>query len=149
MERDDKDGIEELSRAADALFLAMRQARSAAAAAGELSISQQAMLEPLAEGVALPVGELAKAAGVSVPTATRMLQQLEVKGTITRTRSPEDERRVLVELTAEGAQQISRLRAARRETQARGLSEFALAERRDLARQLQRLAHIIKNGPTQ
>ncbi|KZM75617.1 MarR family winged helix-turn-helix transcriptional regulator [Nocardia terpenica] len=145
MDAGDKDDFEELARAADALFLTMRQARSAALGADQLSLSQQALLEPLIEERALPVGALAAAAGVSVPTATRMLKQLEAKGTVTRTRSAQDERRVLIALTPQGNRQISAVRAQRRELQSRGYAEFTPTERRDLARQLRRLAAIVRS----
>ncbi|MFI9275639.1 MarR family winged helix-turn-helix transcriptional regulator [Kitasatospora sp. NPDC052896] len=137
-------GVEELARAADTLFLAMRRARSAGAdQAGELSLAQQSMLEPLALEAGLPVGRLAADAGVSVPTATRMLQQLETKGIVTRRRSPEDERRVLIALTDDGADRLARIRSHRRERQALGYATFSPEERLQLARQLRRLADII------
>ncbi|WP_308163227.1 MarR family winged helix-turn-helix transcriptional regulator [Nocardia alni] len=146
MTTDDKDGIEELARAADALFLAMRQARSSVLSPDQLSISQQALLEPLLDEAALPVGVLASAAGVSVPTATRMLKQLEVKGMLTRTRAAQDERRVLVELTTLGRQQVMGMRTLRRDAQTRGLAEFAPEERREFAAQMLKLARIIKDS---
>lgn len=137
-------GVEELAQAADALFLAMRRARSAAATrTGGLSLAQQVMLEPLLGDEALPVGRLASEANVSVPTATRMLQQLETKGVVTRRRSPEDERRVLIALTPQGAEKLGELRAHRREQQALGYAAFSAEERLHLARQLHRLAGII------
>ncbi|GAB2731288.1 MarR family winged helix-turn-helix transcriptional regulator [Kitasatospora kifunensis] len=138
-------GFEELAEAADTLFLAMRKARSRGADAGGLSLAQMALLDPLSLGGDLPVGQLASAAGVSVPTATRMLQQLETKGIVTRRRSPEDERRVLISLTEEGVERLTRLREQRRERQALGYAAFAPAERAQLAEQLNRLAEII-NG---
>lgn len=149
MTTDDKDGFEELARAVDALFLAMRQARSAAAAQDRLSISQQAMLEPLLDesgraAPAQPVGALAAAAGVSVPTATRMLKQLEGRGVITRTRAAEDERRVLVELTPLGHEQMAALRAQRRDAQRYGLDQFGPEERAEFAEYLRRLTRVIK-----
>ena len=74
MAADDKDGIEELARAIDALFLAIRQARAGAFGNDLLSISQQALLEPLVDEAGqpiggLPVGALASAAGVGGPHA--------------------------------------------------------------------------------
>ncbi len=137
------EGVEELAQAADTLFLAMRKARGRAADAGGLSLSQLALLDPLASGDELPVSRLAATAGVSVPTATRMLQQLEGKGVVLRRRSPEDERRVLVRLTEEGTEQLTRLREQRREAQRRGYASFTPAERTRLAVQLHRLAEII------
>ncbi|MCK7626028.1 MarR family winged helix-turn-helix transcriptional regulator [Streptomyces sp. RS10V-4] len=122
----------------------MRKARSRAAEEGGLSLSQLALLDPLAGGGELPVGQLAAGAGVSVPTATRMLQQLDAKGAVVRRRSPEDERRVLVRLTEDGLDRLTRLRERRRAAQARGYEAFTPQERRRLAGQLGRLAEIIE-----
>ncbi|MBK0869489.1 MULTISPECIES: MarR family winged helix-turn-helix transcriptional regulator [unclassified Saccharopolyspora] len=137
------DGTSELSRATDALFLAMRRARAANAGAGGLSLAQLALVLPLAGEGELPVGDLAVAAGVALPTATRMLKQLEGKGFVTRRRSPDDERRVLIGLTPEGAAELDRLRTRQRRAQAAGYAEFSPDERWQLARQLNRLAEVI------
>ncbi|WP_406135702.1 MarR family winged helix-turn-helix transcriptional regulator [Streptomyces sp. NBC_01089] len=137
-------GVEELAHAADVLFYAMRRARSVAGQAGpDLTLAQLALIDPLAAASELPVGQLAAAADVSVPTATRMLQQLEGKGSVIRRRSPTDERRVLVSLTEEGARQLSAVRARLRERQARTLAGFPPEERAQLTRQLHRLAAAI------
>lgn len=138
-------GIAELAEAADALFYAMRRSRAAIAAqsSGGLSIAQSTMLDPLSSEAELPVGRLAASADVSVPAATRMLQQLENRGVVTRRRSPTDERVVLVRLTAAGAAQLEKVRGELRERQRKTLSELSVGERRDLARQLRRLAQLI------
>jgi DNA-binding MarR family transcriptional regulator len=136
--------VDELAQAADALFYAMRRARASAGQAGSgLSLAQLALLDPLMAEVELPVGRLAAAADVSVPTATRMLQQLETKGSVTRRRSTTDERQVLVRLTEYGADQLTAVRTRLRERQARGLAQFSPDERIQLARQLRRLADVI------
>ena len=51
---------------------------------GELSLSQYHLLEPLIDGERLATCELALAAGVSAPTATRMLSGLEREGLVER-----------------------------------------------------------------
>ncbi|MFH8337866.1 MarR family transcriptional regulator [Streptomyces sp. AM6-12] len=137
-------GAEEISQAADALFFAMRRARSTGAEHyGGLSLPQVALLEPLATEKDLPVGRLASSAGVSVPTATRMLQQLEGKGIVARRRSPEDERRVLVSLTDDGAERLAGLRGHLRERQARAYEAFTPAERALLVTLLHRLTDLV------
>ncbi|MFF4255583.1 MarR family winged helix-turn-helix transcriptional regulator [Streptomyces sp. NPDC001663] len=140
-------GAEELARAADALFVAMRRARSAGAERfGGLSLAQVALLEPLAAEADIPVSRLAGAADVSVPTATRMLQQLEAKGIVLRRRSPQDERRVLVNLTEEGAELLAALRARLRERQSRAYEAFTPAERTQLVTLLHRLTHLVADS---
>jgi DNA-binding MarR family transcriptional regulator len=136
-----------LAQAADALFAAMRRARSTAAARdGDLSLAQLALLEPLAGQSELPVGKLAVNADVSVPTATRMLQQLETKGVVTRRRSPQDERKVLIGLTERGAAKRARLQEELRERQARAFAAFTPAERVQLVTLTRRLTELIENS---
>lgn len=142
--RPDATEVDELVQAAEAVFFAMRRARSAGADrdAG-LSLPQVTMLEPLVSEPQLPVGRLAAAADVSIPTATRMLQQLEGAGVVVRRRSPEDERKVLVALTPEGHERLARLMARRRERQEEAFDVFSPAERRQLVGLLHRLVPVI------
>ncbi|MET8999176.1 MarR family winged helix-turn-helix transcriptional regulator [Amycolatopsis sp. NPDC004169] len=139
--------VDELVQAADAVFFAMRKARSAGADRdGGLSLPQVTLLEPLAAEPELPVGRLAAAADVSIPTATRMLQQLEAAGVVVRRRSPEDERKVLVTLTPDGSERLTRLLARRRERQAEAFGVFSPAERRQLVTLLHKLVPVITLG---
>ncbi|MGW5718485.1 MarR family winged helix-turn-helix transcriptional regulator [Amycolatopsis sp. NPDC003865] len=139
--------VDELVQAADAVFFAMRKARSAGADRdGGLSLPQVTLLEPLAAEPELPVGRLAAAADVSIPTATRMLQQLEAAGVVVRRRSPEDERKVLVTLTPNGSERLTRLLARRRERQAEAFAAFSPAERRQLVALLHKLVPVITLG---
>jgi DNA-binding MarR family transcriptional regulator len=136
--------VEELAQAADELFYALRRARSTAAHRdGGLSLSQLALLEPLAAQPGIPVGRLAAGAAVSVPTATRMLKQLEAKGVVVRARSAEDERQVLISLTEEGAQKLAQLQAARRVQQARAFAAFTPQERVQLVALTRRLTELV------
>ncbi|MEV6334754.1 MarR family transcriptional regulator [Nocardia vinacea] len=138
---------EEIAQAADALFVAMRRARSAGAEQiGGLSLAQVVLLEPLAGEADIPVGRLASNADVSVPTATRMLQQLEAKGVVIRRRSPEDERRVLVSLTDDGAERLDLLRTRLRERQLRAYEAFTPTERVQLVTLLRRLAELVSDS---
>ena len=141
-------GIERLAQAADRLFYAMRRSRSATVGQSEagLSMSQLALLTTLtqdAEGEGVPVSRLAADAEVSVPTATRMLQQLEHKNVVTRRRAPHDERQVLIRLTEEGAERLAAMQAELRARQYAALSQFTPQEQHELAAQLDRLAGII------
>ncbi|MGW4063477.1 MarR family winged helix-turn-helix transcriptional regulator [Amycolatopsis sp. NPDC004747] len=139
--------VDELVQAADAVFFAMRKARSAGADRdGGLSLPQVTLLEPLAAEPELPVGRLAAAADVSIPTATRMLQQLEAAGVVVRRRSPEDERKVLVTLTPDGSERLTRLLARRRERQAEAFGVFSPEERRQLVALLHKLVPVITLG---
>jgi DNA-binding MarR family transcriptional regulator len=89
----------------DALAQAVRRARgpSGRGAAGGLTLSQYALLEGLHGRRAARVQELAAGAGISASTATRILDALERRGIVRRTRSVEDRRAVSVSLTELGS----------------------------------------------
>jgi MarR family transcriptional regulator, organic hydroperoxide resistance regulator len=87
----------------DALARAVRRARGAAGAtASSLTLSQYGLLEPLIGQGSARVRELASQAGISAPTATRILDTLERRGLVQRTRAREDRRGVRVGLTGNG-----------------------------------------------
>lgn len=137
--------FEEMAAAADALFFAMRRARAATASSAgpDLSLSQMTLLEPLLGTTQVPVGRLASLAAVSVPTATRMLKQLESRGMVDRRRSGADDRVVLVSLTGQGHDVLTVLRQRMRARQAASFAQFTLDERTMLGAQMLRLAAII------
>src|SRR3954470_15780638 len=91
---------------------ASSRARGRLAAEGDLTLSQYHLLEPLLSAEApLGVGELACAADVSAPTATRMLAGLERDGLVERRGCTRDRRVVRVALTAAGAERMTGKRA--------------------------------------
>ncbi|KUP97628.1 Fis family transcriptional regulator [Thermobifida cellulosilytica TB100] len=67
-----------------------------------LTLAQAVLLESALAAEHPTVGEIAHAADISSPAATRMLQQLERKGLVCRRRSEVDERATLVSVTEEG-----------------------------------------------
>jgi MarR family transcriptional regulator, organic hydroperoxide resistance regulator len=99
------------SAAWESLFRTTRRLRARAHVfAGEagMSVAQYHLLAPLRDVPELAVGELAEAAGVAPPTATRMLDCLARDGYIVRRHSETDRRSVLVSLTAEGGQAVEK-----------------------------------------
>lgn len=102
------------SRAFDRFSQAARRARGRMSREGglELTLSQYHLLEALDGSEPLPVGQVAEAAGVAGPTATRMLDSLERADIVTRARSSEDRRVVEAALTAEGRRLVRRKRRA-------------------------------------
>ena len=92
----------------DALAQAVRRARGTTARPGEgaLTLSQYALLEGLSDRHVARVQELAAEAGVAPSTATRILDALERRGIVRRTRSSEDRRAVAVSLTRRGEQAL-------------------------------------------
>ena len=88
----------------DALAQAVRRARGTTGRPGDgvLTLSQYGLLEGLAHRRAARVQELAAEAGVAASTATRILDALERRGIVRRTRSSQDRRAVAVSLTKLG-----------------------------------------------
>jgi MarR family transcriptional regulator, organic hydroperoxide resistance regulator len=93
----------------DQLAQAIRRARGARTAAGHdgLTLSQYGLLEPLLTAHTARVRELAHQAGITAPTATRILDTLERRGIVHRTPAQEDRRGVSVSLTERGRKHLS------------------------------------------
>jgi DNA-binding MarR family transcriptional regulator len=100
---------EEFLSAFDAFAQAVRRARGAPVQAGDraLTLSQYALLQVLATREAARVQELAAEAGITASTATRILDVLERRKIVQRTRAHEDRRGVTVTLTGLGQQLLS------------------------------------------
>jgi DNA-binding MarR family transcriptional regulator len=112
---------------------------------GELSLSQYHLLEPLIGDERLATCELALAAGVSAPTATRMLSGLERDGLIERMPCEEDRRVVHVVLTADGRERVLAKRARGDALRAEIFASLSAGERREAARLLERLATAVED----
>ena len=110
----------------------------------ELTLSQYHLLEPLIGGERLATCELALAAGVSAPTATRMLTGLERDGLIERVPCDADRRVVRVNLTDDGRARVLAARARGEARRAEIFASLSAGERREAARLLQRLADAVE-----
>jgi len=73
-----------------------------------LTIPQIVILQTLGERGAMSTGGLAAEISLSPPTVTTILDRLEGRGLVARTRKAADRRVVLTELTREGAAVLSR-----------------------------------------
>src|SRR6476469_10480518 len=126
-------------------FSAARRARGRAALRGEggLSPAQLHLLRALAEKPRSRIGELAEAAGVAPPTATRMIDGLERDGIVRRAPAADDRRAVEVELTGPG----ERILAIREEELAKRrrkvFASLSNRERRETERVLARLTSLV------
>jgi DNA-binding MarR family transcriptional regulator len=134
------------SAAVDDFMRASRRARGRLAREGDLSLSQYHLLEPLlaADGP-LGVRELATAAGVSAPTATRMLATLERDALVERRACAGDRRVVHIALTPEGERRVAHKRERIGVRRAELFASLEPAERRQAARILERLAAAIED----
>lgn len=76
----------------------------------DLHPGQEFLLATLAERGPCPVGEIAHHLGVEQPTITKMVRRLEPSGVIQRSLDPDDGRRTLVSLTADGRTRLDQAR---------------------------------------
>ena len=140
------DTRQRFSDAWESLFRTTRRLRARAGrlpGEAHMSVPQYHLLEPLRTGGELPVGELAEAAGVAAPTATRMLDCLARDGYITRRHAEHDRRSVLVGLTPEGEQALE---IAHRHVEAwrgRVLDRLEPEEREQAAVIMERLSQVV------
>ncbi|MFB7576492.1 MarR family winged helix-turn-helix transcriptional regulator [Streptomyces sp. NPDC056165] len=137
--------FQEFTRAVRDLLSAVRRTRGRLAGQTRpaLSLSQVQLLEALADYGALGVSETAEYAGVTTPTATRMLKQLEHDGIVTRTRSPGDERRVEIALTDTGATLLAEHRTRLQERQLRAFRELTPDQRAMATELTRRLSDLV------
>ena len=105
---DRRDQIEEFLSSFDGLAQAVRRARGTTPQDrdGVLTLSQYAILQALTEREQARVRDLAIEAGIAASTATRILDALERRVIVTRSRSPEDRRGVTVTLTEFGREAL-------------------------------------------
>jgi DNA-binding MarR family transcriptional regulator len=92
---------------------------------------------------ATSASELCKGISYDAGAMTRMLDRLEAKGLVRRTRSPDDRRLVNLELTQAGKAAYPRLREVSMRILNRALRGFTHDEAKQLEGLLQRMAHNI------
>jgi len=85
------------------------------------------------------VAALARVSQVGVPSMTRMLDRLEKKGLVRRARSPEDRRKVILELTAAGKALYPKLTEVHVNVLNRFMQRFTKAEADTLGKLLERM----------
>ena len=136
---------EEFGDALEELFRAVLRASGRGVPGGEteLTLSQYFVMDALADE-ALTVTEVARAAQVAVPTATRSLRALERRGFVDRTRDDDDDRRlVTVELTPAGRAVLDEKRTWVEERQREIFQGLSPAQRRVVTGALTAIAHNI------
>lgn len=124
--------------------------RRARATSGELAREVHPDLEPAAYGLLVRLEDggpqratdLAGYFGVGKATISRQVRALAALGLIARTPDPADGRASLLQLTTEGRERFTHVRAARRETYGRKLAAWDRAEIAELARLLHQLNEL-------
>lgn len=107
---------------------------------GQISYAQYGLLFGLANGSPRSARELADHADLTPATVAQMLEHLEAAGLVTRTRSEDDRRVVLSELTERGATVVAERHAQMEPRWRETLAEFSDDELSAAARVLDRLA---------
>jgi len=126
---------------------AVRRARgraTGALAGSGLTLSQFHLIDPLRAADALTVSELALAAGVAAPTATRMLDALVRDGVVTRRPSEQDRRAVLIALTPDGRAAADEAHRRVEGARAKVRDQLSPREQDEAAALLRRLAAIVE-----
>ena len=126
----------------DDFVRAAKRARSRAVVEDDaLTPGQYDLMTPLlAAHETLGLRELARAAGVAAPTATRMVDGLERRGLVTRERCADDRRAVRLALTTAGAAAVELHRARQLERRRALFAALTPEEQRAAAQVLSRLA---------
>ncbi|MEA2379894.1 MAG: hypothetical protein QOI45_2143 [Thermoleophilaceae bacterium] len=133
------DALEELIRA-----VLKASGRGVPGGETELTLSQYFVMGAMADEP-LTVSEVARAARVAVPTATRALRGLETRGFVDRERKDGDDRRlVTVALTPSGRSVLDEKRAWVQERQGEIFDGLSPAERRTVTGALSAIAHTIE-----
>jgi DNA-binding MarR family transcriptional regulator len=135
-----------LSEALHDFFRAARRARGRAprkSADEVVSLAQYHLLEPLLDGP-LTNREVAELAGVSSPTATRMVDGLVGRELVTRIEDPSDRRAVVISLTSAGRRALSDKTREYDQARRRIASALEADEQVVAADLLRRLAEVIE-----
>ncbi|MFL5861606.1 MAG: MarR family winged helix-turn-helix transcriptional regulator [Solirubrobacteraceae bacterium] len=138
-------GAEDFLVAFETLAQAVRRARGAAAqdAQDRLTLSQYSLLMPLSGSDTARVSDLAAGAGIAPSTASRILDALERRAIVRRTRSQEDRRGVTVSLTEHGREALDQQHEWMRGRQLEFFDGLAGEEREIVSDLLVRLANLI------
>jgi DNA-binding MarR family transcriptional regulator len=89
------------------------------------------------------ITEVAAGVGISLPTASELVEQLDDKGWVDRKSNPADRRQVVLELTPEARAQAERMRDYRRAQMRSALERLAPEERPVFVKSLHLLAEVM------
>jgi DNA-binding MarR family transcriptional regulator len=132
----DRVAVDLLGRAARLTRLLMRSG------AHTLSRTEAGVLATLTDGPRR-ITELAATEALAQPTVTQLVDKLESRGLVTRARSGEDGRVVLVEITASGASHLEEVRAEIRANMREALVDLPDAELIELAHAAETLGALL------
>jgi DNA-binding MarR family transcriptional regulator len=105
----------------------------------DLTYAQSQVLFYVAEHAGCPMGEVAKAFGVTLPAVTHIIDRLEQKGFVTRGDHPGDRRVYVLEPTPQGKSLVQELHAIQMRSVEDVLVRMVAADRRRVIRGLEAL----------
>jgi DNA-binding MarR family transcriptional regulator len=108
-----------------------------------LTVPQILLLQALDEAGSLPVSELARRVSLSQATVTSILDRLERKGLLARSRGAQDRRMVLVALTPDGRERMQHLPGLLQEDFVSRFDRLETWEQSMLTAAVQRIASIL------
>jgi len=111
--------------------------------AHKLSRTEVGVLSTLSEGPRR-ITELAQTEALAQPTVTQLIDKLEGRGLVARTRSGEDARVVMVEVTPAGTEVFEEVRGEIRGNMREALADLPDAELTELAHASQTLGALIE-----
>lgn len=110
----------------------------------DVTVPQLLVLQALRTDLSLNAGALAREVQLSQGTLTDLLIRLEKKGLITRSRSEEDRRKVLVLLTDNGIEVVDRAPSLLHDRFINELNKLEVWERTQILATLQRVAAMME-----
>ena len=140
-----KDHVEVANRLRPVLLQLNRFLRREAHALG-ITGSQATILRLIQVAPELGASDLAAREGVSAPAMTRYLDRMEKAGLITRERSPDDARRVLLGVTKKGAKVVQSVRRRRTAWLAERLDRLSPDELEQLDEAADLLARLVEDA---
>ena len=112
----------------------------------DLGMGQLKAIMVLAKNQQLTVGGLARALGISEPSASLLVEKLVNRSLAARETDPADRRRTMVLASADGHQLVERLHRSRREQFAGWFEQMDESDLHALERGLDALASVIERG---
>jgi len=109
-----------------------------------LTAPQLATLRQLRRHGALSAGELARSIAVSQATVTGIVDRLEVRSLVTRSRDPKDRRRVVIDLTEAGREAVASSPPPLHERFLLRLAERSVEEREEIDRVLREIVRMME-----
>jgi len=130
-------------------LFASRNVASRMTTAAGVEVSQQgaALLRVLLREGQMAIAALAAATPMEIAAVSRQVRVLEQAGALRRTRSPDDGRVALLELTADGRETAERIRAVGVQHLRTALASWSDTDERTLARLLTRLVDDLRATP--